>query len=71
MITCNKCSSNYYLYPNTYIFQVFDDDKQFINNNSDSSSVYSDYLSYNTLGELNLLMNSSMRHCKKTEVNPS
>ena len=68
MITCNKCSNGYFLYPNTYLFQVFDDDKQLINNNTDSTKVYEDYLSYNLLSESNLMMNSSMRHCKKTEV---
>lgn len=68
MITCSKCNTGYYLYPNTYLYQVFDDDKIFINNNTDSTTVYPDYLSYNLLGASSLFMNPSIRHCKKTEV---
>lgn len=68
MVTCSKCSDGYFLYPNTYLFQVFDDDKQFVDTNSDSANVYADYLEYNSLAEANLFMNPAMRHCKKTEV---
>ena len=68
MVTCSKCSSDYFLYNNTYLYQVFDDDKLFINNYTDSPTVYPDYLSYNLLAEQELFMNPSIRHCKKTEV---
>lgn len=68
MITCGKCNSGYYLYSNSYLFQVFDDDKQYIDSHSDSTTVYGYYQTYNALAESNYFMMTSMRHCKKTEV---
>ena len=68
MVTCNKCNSGYFLYPNTYLFQVFDDDKQLVNSSADPTTVYANFLSYNVLTENHLLMNPFMLQCKKTEV---
>jgi hypothetical protein len=68
MVTCNKCNDGYFLYPNTYLFQVFDDDKEFIDGTSDPLTVYPDFLSYNLMSQGSLYMNPNMRQCKKTEV---
>lgn len=69
MVSCSKCKDKYFLYPNTYMFQVFDNPKSLVNSITTlESSIYEDYYSYQTLSKGLLYMNNTIKQCIKKEV---